>query len=69
MLTLPFHPPSLRRIDALRPVYRQEDLARRVYIIMLTIETCHYEHNGQRKTTKYTVPQVDKGTSLHCYIM
>ena len=27
----------------------------------------HYEHGGQRKRTKYTVPQVDKGTSLHCY--
>ena len=27
----------------------------------------HYEHDRQRKRTKYTVPQVDKGTSLHCY--
>ena len=27
----------------------------------------HYEHGGQRKRTKYTVPQVDKETSLHCY--
>ena len=27
----------------------------------------HYEHDWQRKRTKYTVPQVDKGTSLHCY--
>ena len=27
----------------------------------------HYEHDWQRKQTKYTVPQVDKGTSLHCY--
>ena len=27
----------------------------------------HYEHIRQRKRTKYTVPQVDKGTSLHCY--
>ena len=26
-----------------------------------------YEYDGQRKRTKYTVPQVDKGTSLHCY--
>ena len=29
--------------------------------------TLQYEHDGQRKRTKYTVPQVDKGTSLHCY--
>ena len=28
---------------------------------------CHYEHDWQRKRTKYTVPQVDKGTSLNCY--
>ena len=27
----------------------------------------HYEHDWQRKRTKYTVTQVDKGTSLHCY--
>ena len=27
----------------------------------------HYEHNWRRKRTKYTVPQVDKGTSLHFY--
>ena len=27
----------------------------------------HYEYDWQRKRTKYTVPQVDKGTSLHCY--
>ena len=26
-----------------------------------------YEHDWQRKRTKYTVPQVAKGTSLHCY--
>ena len=27
----------------------------------------HYEYGRQRKRTKYTVTQVDKGTSLHCY--
>ena len=27
----------------------------------------HYEHDGQRNRTIYTVPQVDKGTSLYCY--
>ena len=27
----------------------------------------HYEYDWQRKRTKYTVPQVDKGTSLHCF--
>ena len=31
------------------------------------INNNHYEHDGQRKRTKYTVPQVDKGTSLHFY--
>ena len=30
-------------------------------------EHYHYEHQWQWKRTKYTVPQVDKGTSLHCY--
>ena len=34
---------------------------------MNTAVPWHYEHDGQRKLTKYTVPQVDKGTSLHCY--
>ena len=32
-----------------------------------SIADWHYEHDGQRKRTKYTVPRVDKGTSLHCY--
>ena len=33
----------------------------------LILGSIHYEYDGQRKRTKYTVPQVDKGTSLHCY--
>ena len=32
----------------------------------LTIDS-HYEHDRQWKRTKYTVPQENKGTSLHCY--
>ena len=32
-----------------------------------SIRSIHYEHNRQRKRTKYSVPQVDKGASLHCY--
>ena len=36
-------------------------------VTYLASSSPHYEHDGQRKRTKYTVPQVDKGTSLHCY--
>ena len=35
--------------------------------IIMICANIHYEYDWQRKRTKYTVPQVDKGTSLHCY--